>query len=292
MCFDQMAHAHSTPLDYGLRVRCHPELLITSGVKMRHGLALEISFAGGISETISFFRDPAILKRNRETVELFLKGLKKSPKPRAKALSSVIWEEVPGEALVDDFLGRMTVPNDADKVRVPLLKEYIVDRMRDGELITWTVVLISNSVDTSAKTIAGHEIGLIKRKHIGETLAADDQKPRYVIRRLVSPTDEMIDLDDKTRSEALEDTRNAWQSDQGRFRNRDTPPDVPGGVYLRERRPATRGLLLIYPLQPDEAKTTEIPFGFAFSFPGSSRASKIRYKVNNIYWTQEYGEQG
>ena len=74
-----------------------------SGVK-RHGLGLEISFAGGISEIISYFRAPAIMNRNRAAVEQFLAGLKQTQKARAKPLSTVVWEGVPGEAVIDEFL--------------------------------------------------------------------------------------------------------------------------------------------------------------------------------------------
>jgi hypothetical protein len=290
MCFDQMAHAHATPLEYGLRVRCHPEMLITSGVKMRHGFPMEISYAGGISETISFLRDPEILRRNRQAIERFLAGLKGPPK-REKPLAPAVWTGVSGETIIDEFLSLMTVPDDADKVRIPLLREYIQDRMRDGELKTWTVALISSSQEKTTHQIAGQKVGLLKRKHIGSELKADDSKTRYVIRRLVNPVDEMLDLDAAAQEKALKETRAAWQADSGRDQDKNEPERA-SGVVIRTLRPATAGLLLIYPLQPEEAKVAEIPFGFAISFPGSTRARKLQYKVNNIYWSQEYGGPG
>jgi hypothetical protein len=290
-CFDQMALAHATPVEYGLRVRCHPDMIITSGVKMRHGFPLEISYAGGISETISLFRDAQSLKRNRAATEEFVAGLG-APLPRGKALSSVLWAGVPGEKVVDDFLGRISVPNDVDKVRIPLLQAYIRDRLRDGELTEWVVALISSSQQATPHLFGGHSIGLIRRKHTKPEIRTGDDTTRYAIRRLVSPSDELLDLDPADRDAALEETRRAWQSDQGRFRDRDTEPTVAGGVYIRHRRPPTRGLLLIYPLHPEEAKVSEAPIGFAISFPGSPRAGRLQYRVNNVYWAQEYGEGG
>jgi Z1 domain len=292
-CFDQMAHAHATPVEYGLRVRCHPDLIITSGVKMRHGFPMEISYAGGISETISLFRDPASLKRNRLTTEEFIGNLGEPRlRPPEKPRSTLVWEGVSVEKVVDDFLSRISVPNDVDKVRIPLLRAYILDRVRDEELKTWTVALISNSQQSSSRQFAGYEIGLIKRQHMASELKAGDETSRYSIRRLVSPTDEMIDMDKPDREAALNDTRRAWQSDPGRFRQRDTEPDVAGGIYVRTRRPATHGLLLIYPLDPEAARVSEILIGFAMSFPGSDRARRQQYRVNNVYWAQEYGEGG
>jgi hypothetical protein len=33
------------------------------------------------------------------------------------------------------------------------------------------------------------------------------------------------------------------------------------------------------------------PIGFAFSFPTSNSAKKIKYRVNNVWWEQEFGVQ-
>ena len=41
-----------TPKDYGLRVRSHPVLMVTSKVKMRHGTVLQLSFDSDTPETV------------------------------------------------------------------------------------------------------------------------------------------------------------------------------------------------------------------------------------------------
>ncbi len=56
-------------------------------------------------------------------------------------------------------------------------------------------------------------------------------------------------------------------------------------------RPATHGLLLLYPLKPDlgEEVHQSVPLiGFAISFPKSERGadSAIEYMVNETYWQQ------
>jgi hypothetical protein len=70
-------------------------------------------------------------------------------------------------------------------------------------------------------------------------------------------------------------------------------PTVPSGPYIRAARSPTRGLLLIYPLDPKPLKIdVTIPvIGLAFSFPESKKAVPITYKVNNIYWEQEFDNQ-
>ncbi len=55
--FDHMAAVGGTPRDYGLKVMSHPALMITSRVKLRTGIELQLSFAGSISETVVFHRD-------------------------------------------------------------------------------------------------------------------------------------------------------------------------------------------------------------------------------------------
>ena len=52
--FDHMASVGATPKEYGLKVRSHPLMLVTSAVKMRSGTVLRLSYAGDISETIIF----------------------------------------------------------------------------------------------------------------------------------------------------------------------------------------------------------------------------------------------
>jgi hypothetical protein len=42
-------------------------------------------------------------------------------------------------------------------------------------------------------------------------------------------------------------------------------------------------------LDPKLAGVDKPVIGLAFSFPGSYTAKKIKYKVNNIYWKQEFG---
>jgi hypothetical protein len=191
--------------------------------------------------------------------------------------------------VVDDFLSRFKVPNDADKVRIPLIRAYIQDCFRDGELTEWTVALISSSVKADPCQFAGYSIGLIERQHIGKDLMQGDETARYSMRRLVSPSDEKIDMSETELAKAKADTLKAWQSDPVRFGDRTREPRVPGGVHIRAHRPATRGLLLIYPLDPVKAKVEEIPIGFAISFPGSTRTGRLKYRVNNVYFAQEYG---
>jgi hypothetical protein len=108
---------------------------------------------------------------------------------------------------------------------------------------------------------------------------------RYVIRRLLAPRDEGIDLGLEAYETALNETIREWQADsRGRGRN---PPAVPSGPSLRRQRVAERGLLLLYPLEPTHVQGDLPVIGFGISFPASEKARAVHYRVNNVYWQQE-----
>jgi hypothetical protein len=65
-------------------------------------------------------------------------------------------------------------------------------------------------------------------------------------------------------------------------------PDKPSGPYIRSVRPPQSGLLLIYPLDPEIPNVNSPIVALGFSFPKSDNVIPIKYKVNNIYWEQEF----
>ena len=107
----------------------------------------------------------------------------------------------------------------------------------------------------------------------------------YRIRRLVSPTDEMIDLDETQRKRALGLTQSKYEEDAAGSRHR-TPPSRPSGLHIRSTRNPRNGLLLLYPLL--EKDKEGLPFvGFAASFPAADRDTPVVYFVNSVYWQEE-----
>src|SRR5207237_2146049 len=93
--FDYMKSIGGTPLDFGLRVRSHPDgLLITGALKMRHGIDMELSFDGSISETIVFHRVKEKVKRNFDAVCEFIKKLGQPTGER-------VWTNVSGQKIIE-----------------------------------------------------------------------------------------------------------------------------------------------------------------------------------------------
>lgn len=286
--FDHMVAVGGTPRDYGLRVKSHPVLLVTSSVKSRTGTELQLTYSGDISETIAFHKDPVIIKGNAAVTEDFIKVCGHHPDEnrvqdrlggkRETWRGAYVWDDVPGLE-VARYIRRIETHPAARRVNRDLLARYITMQIGQGELVKWTVGIMSG--EGAPTNFAGLRVQVVARQ---------DENPEgsyYRIGRLLSPRDEGVDLGSDEYLHALEATRTAWTQDPGRSK-RTTPPDVASGRMLRQQRPATRGLLLIYPLEP--AKEGLPPFiGLGLSFPGSNNHQTVSYKVNNIYFEQEFG---
>lgn len=280
--FDYMAAIDATPEQYALRVRTHPEgLLITAMNKMQASTEMQVSYSGQIAELTRFHLDPERVERNLRTTETFLAGL---PQPtRAGELGTCLWSGVPGDT-VATFLSRMLTHPATEKANVTRLAAYIRGQMGRSELLDWTVALVSNTRKSVPATIAGYDVGLVWRK------PADGITDHYAVGqdRILNPTDEYLDLTEEEVERALEITR-ARRRAQGR-----AEPKRPDDKVIREEmRPATRGLLLLYPLLPPDSlypDGTKPIIGFAVSFPRSERVQPVRYRVNEIYWRQQLNE--
>ena len=287
MQFDEMALTGGTPEDFGLRVRRSPDgLMITAAAKIRNGKTMKLSFSGSISETIIFSRDDAVINANLERTISLIKLLQASAPKRPSRNDNHVWEDVDG-GWIADFLEVFQTNAGATKAQARVLATYVRARLRDrpAELTRWTVALISNP--GPKYPVAGLQVGSTQRAKF----PADDNilETTYAIRRLVSPSDELIDLTDDERAAALHRTRKLWE--EGGTRSKaESPPTIPNGPSIRRQRPRQRGLLLVYLLDPtkaDKPQESKPIVGLALSFPYSDSAEAIEYTINNTYWQQE-----
>ena len=72
--FDLMANSGRTPKDFGLKVKSHPTMMVTSSVKMRYGQELQISFQGSFVQTIDFSRKRDNVRKNWNAAVSLIKG--------------------------------------------------------------------------------------------------------------------------------------------------------------------------------------------------------------------------
>jgi Z1 domain len=296
--FDYMVALGKTPKDYGLRVRAHPDgLMITAAAKMRNGAYVDVTFSQTISESIYFDTGEKTLRANLLATENLVNECGEA-QPRSKPKSTIIWQNVPPSAVVN-FLDSYSVPDNATKARPAALAEYIrtVTAADPPELSKWTVALISVEAGKEY-SIEGVNIGLVTRavwdSGTRQALDRDSEmrltagQDRYVIKRLVSPEDEQLDLTADQRQRALSKTINDWHIDPNPRGKQE--PERAGGLQIRRERSPQHGLLLVYPLQWRDWMTSGLPaMGFAISFPLSPTAKTVRYRVTNLWWEQEFG---
>ena len=286
--FDYMASKSATPEEFGLKVRTHPSgLIITGASKIRNGKVMNLSFAKSLSETYHFYRDDQINHKNFKATEDLLLQLGQHSREET---DNYIWEDVLSDHIID-FLVNYQLHKKARLASTRGLTDYIQAQLRQNELTSWTVVLISNkSAKSSPHTIAGLEVGLTYRKNAEKT---PSDEYRLVKARLLSPSDEMLDLPISSRQEILRLTTESQKKKRGEQEEAlDQKARTPDGNFVRQERgrlyDSKKGLLLIYPLDPD-AVDLQIPIiGFVLSFPASSTAKSVEYKVNNTYWEQEF----
>lgn len=304
--FDAMAERGDTPEKYGLRVQSHSVLLVTSPLKMRTSRSLQLSFSGELLETVSLYKSRDVLLKNLESTNILIDamGAPSEVGPRRlrnggeqKWLGSYLWKGVSSDFVADFFEAYVTHP-DAHKVKSKLLADFVRQMARSNELTSWTVVVIGGGDGASHDLNGGVRIDMARRRD--ESPSTD----KYSIGRLLSPRDEAIDLDDAAWQAALAATIRTWEATGGKNSAKQVAPDVPNGPAVRRVRgkgttgvaPAPeRGVLLLYALDPKEAKSEgfedyNLPvIAFGVSFPSSDNGVKVTYQVDHLRWEQEYG---
>lgn len=278
---DRMARLGARPKDYGLKVQSHSILLVTAQNKMRHASTHQVSFAGdGRIQTV-FSRDDAINRSNGDLVSALLLRLGPFPgegfkvdRPDGTAATSQgrKWTGVPGAA-VADLVGALRFPEGTFEPH--RLRDYIRAQLAIPELTDWTVIMPSGR--GSVQPLAGVNVRTVSR----EVLNFNDTDGELSYRTILSPGDETLDLSADEFRLAL-DLTNAGRAAKGK-----PPADRPAGPDIRTARGQRpqRGLLLIYPLDPEPARMPGLGMplvGIVISFPESPNARSVTYKYNAV----------
>lgn len=276
---DHMAMIGATPEQYGLRIQSHDILLVTAPNKMRHSREFQVSFQGEAKIQTVFFNDQATNQANANSITSFLDRLGPAAEPPKQAeLKSTdarrVWKGVAG-AEVANLLASLLFPDEARDVNAGRLSSYIREQLGAGELADWTVAVLSGSGEPVA--VNGWTFTTIERA----PLPRGEASGRYVVKTVLSPRDEAIDLDQSEFARALAAT-NQKRADAGK--EEASTPDGPEIRKVRGENPK-RALLLLYPLSPKNAKldAIDVPiFGVVVSFPDSRSGRSIRYRFNTV----------
>lgn len=268
-----------TPKDYGLRVEAHSVMNVTAANKQRHAVERQVGFGGeGKIQTV-MYAERNILEQNAAATEVFLESLeppqRDAPRPAGTGTATgLIWRGVPGDR-VAAYLRTLSFPPGNREIEAARLANYVEDQLRQSpaELISWTVFVPTG--DGREVSIAGHKL----KSTIRQPVAGRQVSGRYIVRSILNPPDEAVDLSDAEYAEALAETNSVRAATGQDAAVRPAGPDV-----RRSRRPQN-GMLIIYALDPNRPGTVETDgpvIGVVVSFPDSNTASRRVYVENTV----------
>ena len=273
---DLMADVKKTPLEFGLRVRTPQDgLLITAANKIRRGDPVQVRFANSIIQALEIARTGAQAETNRQAVRALVEALGPAQRSvRGEPSPHLLWHEVSAGKVLEFLSGYEAFATPSFFSRCSAIRNYIRQQVDKGELVAWTVVIVSKRSGSHRVRLGSYDVNLVER-------SKDEAAPRpdrLKMRGVVGSEEEALDL---TAAEyAVADAARASQDDALKFRE-----------TVRTQRPPTRGLLLVYPVKVrhEDLQSGEdfIP-AVAISFPASDTAAPLAYTVNEV-WKQQYG---
>lgn len=315
--FDAMAERGLTPRQYGIRVKSHPVMTVTSPVKMRASETLKLSYSGTMTQTVALVRDEDVLAKNLAVADRLVVAMDGGSKAEERPVRSrgdeqdpwshsTLWRDVPTDSVVA-FLQEFETHKAASSARSQVLAEFVRKMNEKGKLREWSVALLPAGATAPDPHVFSNGRSITNFPSRWGTLSKDG----YSIGVLTDPSDEAIDLDYGPWKQALDATVADWKPDAAR--DRKDPPTRPNGKKLREMREAVGGavdrpVLLIYPLSPAPVgrrpageegtppprlvinpKWSKPVVAFAIAFPTCEDGVEVDYEVNLRYWEQEYG---
>lgn len=282
---DDMAMLGATPENYGLKVRTHPEgMIITALNKMRNSETRTVTYSGTLVQVTHYYKHHHCNAENLAFVNTWLQSLGIPKTPSAETHNNYLWTNVTPAKIIE-YLQTISIHPSCFSVSRNALCNYILSCNEDGELINWSVALVSSGIGDKFR-IADLEIGLSWRYD-----PQFQEKENDVIRlrrsALRTQDDEDTDLTAKERKKALELTQELSKKN-----GKQAPlPNTPSPIALRMCRNKQNGLLMIYLFQSGakDHKTVyeDIYVGHAISFPFSKNARSVEYAVDETYLRSE-----
>lgn len=313
--FRIMAQQGATPLEFGLKVRTNPNLIITSKTKMRNARKERTSFSRGVEEIITFEKSNEIIKSNFEAANKFLLDIKEPAisgefdNGLQKWKNSYIWKDIEPKHVVA-FLKNYKKFEDSRTLGCKEYVDYIKNLNNFDELINWTICLHGSGSSKVSENIADkYKVELLLR-----TPSNQRNESKISLKVITQPRDELIGLEESE----IEDYKKSLQN----FTKTHDPVTDEKTIMQARRelaryhRSEKRGLLNLYPIlgvtnlssykkykgykdtngksieghhdikKIDPKHLTNHPLiGFQLSFPVSKMGDKasIEYMVNSIY---------
>jgi hypothetical protein len=211
-----LGRAGRRPDQMAIRLRAHSDLLLTARNKGSTALTQQDTWSGEHPQTVLLpLLEPWKLEANLALTNRLVAELAHLRKVKGGLLA----RDVPSETIAA-FLRGYRIHEDIVVFRNDLLADWIMSRVVAHELIDWSVFVASPDGGVPAK-LGGIDIGMVRRKRVSSE----------AIGILTDPAHEGVDLPGGP---------DAYLRESGAY----------DAEAMRTARPATQGLLIIYPLDP------------------------------------------
>ena len=289
--FNIMMLAKKTPKEFGLRVRDHEILAITSKTKMRHSKSHRTSYSGVSKEFKAFKKDKEIIKNNFNNLENFLGKLEKPDyyngivKDFTKEINfrkSYQWINVETNHVVN-YLNKCNFYETDQSHKLSDIARYIQNLSKHGELTNFTVSLFGNGSKNEIMINNNYAVDLLERK------ARTNKEQNKISLSIVSTEPhEAVDLTENEFKNYLSNINNAKRiynatEDEKKFERLNRG-------YIRYNRSPLRGNLNIYPIyysNKDKDNNIDEPLvAISLSFPNTQlpeHEASIPYQVNSVH---------
>jgi hypothetical protein len=256
------------PSEFAVRVRTHPQLAITSALKMQSTTDAQVSYSARRLQTIIFDHRNRdwLLKNQMAARELVIAA--GGPDAQYLGRGQYLYRDVPYTE-VDRFLADYQFHPDAQDLVSNRIRQYVLGQVENHELLTWNVGIIGRDGPKELRFDLGtgldKPVGLINRSAVPAVA-----KPHANIKSLMSHEDRVMDLD--------------MAPDEVRRLN---------DAELQMRRPRGIGLIILYPINKNstpqqkkgkagnriDLKAVEHVVGVGLVFPEASRReTTVDYK--------------
>lgn len=273
--FREMWREDMTPLQFGLRVRCHPTaLIITARNKMRSSrpVPVRIALEGRLAETSILLNSKSALDENVRLFERLVAMALKQSGPKDVGIGW-LWEKLPlsfAKELISQFRNHQeSVLTDQG----PLLAYINLLEQAGGKQVD----LFLRSSDGREMDVSG-----VKIKSMERTVASIEPKIEFTKRRVASRGDERVGLPMDQIKEAV---RVYQEANPGK--------NIPDKVFrkIRDKNGCPPLVMLMFADVSHKGVTPVVQpvAAYGISFPGDPGARVrplrlVEYRVNTVWW--------
>jgi hypothetical protein len=233
-----LERAQRRPDEMAIRLRGHSDLLLTAKNKATTAVTQRDSWSGEHPQTVLLpLTDPVRLQKNRGLLDALIRNVA----PPLQCYGGLLARDVEPE-IVCKFLRNYVINEDVVAFRNDLIADWIMERATAGELTDWSIFVASPQGGREA-IVGGYQLGLVKRRRISNES----------IGILIDPRHEGVDLPGGP---------DGYVRESGTY----------DADAMRNARPATQGLLIIYPLDAASMgiNYTDAVVALALSLPKTS----------------------